>query len=101
MDDFKAFNAWLLEEEKPTYKGVVQKLAELRHHRWATWHVMCPDNPGIDASCSMPCPSPGAFTCGAMVMRNWVLECFLHVFYLRTEGHSVSADPAQTIIVSN
>ena len=79
VDDFKAFNAWLLEEEKPTYKGVVTKLAELRHHRWATWHVMCPDNPSVDDSCSMPCSPPAAFTSGEMLIRNWFLNVFLCV----------------------
>jgi hypothetical protein len=57
IEDFKSFNSWLLEQDKPTYKGVVGKLAELRHRRWAIWHVMCPDNPEVDDSCSMPCCS--------------------------------------------
>ena len=83
VDAFKAFNTWLLEEEKPTYKGVVTKLAELRHHRWATWHVMCPDNPNVDDSCSMPCSPPAALTSHSVtffwgnVDQELVFECFL------------------------
>lgn len=51
--DFKEYNKWLLEEEKVTYKAVRDKLLEYRHHRWAYWHVMCPDNPNVDPNCSM------------------------------------------------
>ena len=54
IEDFKSFNAWLLEQERPTYKGVVTKMADLRHHRWAILHVMCGDNPNVDTSCSVP-----------------------------------------------
>ena len=50
--DFKVFNTWLMEEEKVSFKTIVAKCAELRHRRWAQWHIMAPDNPNIhdDAS---------------------------------------------------
>jgi hypothetical protein len=54
VEDFQQFNFWLVDEEKVTYKGVVTKLAQLRHHRWAYWHIMAPDNPNVDPSCRMP-----------------------------------------------
>ena len=53
VEDFACFNAWLLDQEKPTYKQVLEKFAELRHRRWAYWHIMAQDNPMVDASCSM------------------------------------------------
>ena len=53
ISDFKEYNKWLLQEEKPTYKSVVNKLLALRHWRWAYWHVMAPDNPMVAESCSM------------------------------------------------
>ena len=56
VEDFKAFNQWFLEEEKPTFKGVVGKFSELRHHRWAQSHVMALDNPNVAAECSMSFP---------------------------------------------
>ena len=52
-EDFGTFNTWLLEQEKPTHKQVLEKFAGLRHRRWAYWHLMAPDNPMVDSSCSM------------------------------------------------
>ena len=58
VDDYHAFNVWLLEQEKVSYKAVVGKLAALQHHRWAYWHIMGDDNPRVDQSCSMPPHTP-------------------------------------------
>ena len=58
VEDFQCFSTWLLEQERPQYKQVVAKFTELRHRRWAWWHVMAPDNPKVDAACSMPFPRP-------------------------------------------
>ena len=68
VEDLRVFNNWLLEEDKPTYKAVVAKLAELRHHRWAWWHVMASDNPNIDPSCSM----------SIAPTHSWPLLSFFH-----------------------
>ena len=58
VEDFASFNQWFLEQDKPTYKGIVAQWSQLRHRRWAYWHVMAADNPNVHPGCSMFPPLP-------------------------------------------
>ena len=68
VEDFKAFNAWLLEQQRPSYRAVVQQLNELRQWRWATWHIMGSDNPKVSSECSM-------LGCGWLCPFSFTLDC--------------------------
>jgi hypothetical protein len=79
--DMKAFNQWLLELDRPTFKDVQTKLNELRHRRAATWHIMAHDNPSIDPNCSMlPCVSAWVWGCPGVAGLQSFRFCFLVAF---------------------
>ena len=53
VEDFKTFNGWLKDADNITLKGVITELTSLRHRRWATWHLFCPDNNLVAPESSM------------------------------------------------